>query len=157
MPVSYKSSLKTRTLTPWGPFRYLRMPMGLQNSGATFQRMMETVLQDLDRVFIYLDDLLVWAEDEQEHQARVWALLQRLHDNVLAIAKAKCQFSKPSINFLGFTVGKTGVVLMLRKVEVITKFAPPTRAKALLGYLGALNHYRRCLPNVEGESSAAIL
>ena len=59
VPLDHASSLKTTTLTNWGPYRYLRMPMGLMNSGATFQRMMENVLQGLDGVFIYLDDLLV--------------------------------------------------------------------------------------------------
>ena len=131
--------------------------MGLMNSGATFQRMMETVLQGLEGVFIYLDDLLVWGEDHQQHRERVEALLQRLHKNNLAIAKAKCRFAKTSLTFLGFVVDKDGVKPMERKVEAITQFPPPTRAKALLGYLGAVNYYRRCLPSIGGESPASVL
>ena len=157
VPLSHSASLKTITLTNWGPYRYLRMPMGLVNSGATFQRMMETVLQGLEGVFIYLDDLLVWAKDEAEHMVRVEAILSRLHANNLAIARSKCQFAKSSLSFLGYVVDQHGILPMKRKVEAITEFPPPTRTKALLGYLGAVNYYRRCLPNLGGESPAAIL
>ena len=80
--------------------------MGLKNSGPTFQRMLEAVLQGLEGLFIYLDDVLVWAKNEAQHQKRVEALLQRLHENGLAIARDKCQFSKPALTFLGYTVPK---------------------------------------------------
>ena len=71
--------------------------------------MMETVLQGLNGVFIDLDDLLVWGEDHKQHRERVEALLQHLHKNNLAIAKAKCRFAKSSLSFLGYVVDKDGV------------------------------------------------
>merc|ERR1712026_52641 len=151
------SSFKTVTLTPWGPYRYLRLPMGLKNSGPTFQRMLEAVLQGLEGLFIYLDDVLVWAKDERQHQKRVDALLQRLHENGLAIARDKCQFSKPELTFLGYTVSAQGIVPLQRKVETITAFPPPQKAKSLLGFLGAINYYRRCLPNLGRQTAAEVL
>ena len=96
-------------------------------------------------------------EDEATHQHRVHALLERLNANGLAIAIEKCQFSKPFINFLGFRVDANGILPLEKKVAAITSFPPPTKPKGLLGYLGALNYYRRCLPKVGGESPAAIL
>ena len=62
-----------------------------------------------------------------------------------------CQFSKPSIVFLGYLVNENGIVPLPRKVETITAFPPPQKAKSLLGFLGAINYYRRCLPNINGK------
>merc|ERR1711978_333822 len=131
--------------------------MGLKNSGPTFQRMLEAVLQGLEGLFIYLDDVLVWAKDERQHQKRVDALLKRLHENGLAIARDKCQFSKSALTFLGYTVSAQGIVPLQRKVETITAFPPPQKAKSLLGFLGAINYYRRCLPNLGRQTAAEVL
>ena len=98
--------------------------------------MIEAVLHGLEGLFIYLDDILIWSKDEVEHQQRVKALLQRLHENGLAISKSKCQFSKPSIVFLGYLVSENGIVPLPRKVETITAFPPPQKAKSLLGLFG---------------------
>merc|ERR1711951_22178 len=113
--------------------------------------------QGLEGLFIYLDDVLVWAKDERQHQKRVDALLQRLHENGLAIARDKCQFSKPELTFLGYTVSAQGIVPLQRKVETITAFPPPQKAKSLLGFLGAINYYRRCLPNLGRQTAAEVL
>ena len=129
VPISRESSFKTTTLTPWGNFRYLRMPMGIKNSGPSFQRMIESVLQGLEGLFIYLDDILIWGQNESEHQQRVKAMLQRLHENGLAISRDKCQFSKPAIQFLGYLVDQNGIVPLPRKVETITAFPPPQKTQ----------------------------
>ena len=59
VPVNPKDVHKTAVITPFGLFEYLRMPFGLKNSAQTFQRLMDTVLGDLDFLFVYLDDILV--------------------------------------------------------------------------------------------------
>merc|ERR1712102_26341 len=57
VPITRSSSFKTVTQTPWGQFRYLRLPMGLKNSGASFQRMMDAVLRGLPGLFCYLENI----------------------------------------------------------------------------------------------------
>ena len=57
------SSLKTCVVTPWGTWRFKRLPLGLKNAGQTFQKVIDNVLSGLEGTFAYLDDILVWSEE----------------------------------------------------------------------------------------------
>jgi len=85
---------KTAFRTRYGHFEYLVMPMGLTNAPATFQAFMNDILREfLDQgVIVYLDDILIYSRNEEEHEALVEKVLQRLMDNDLAAEIDKCAF-----------------------------------------------------------------
>ena len=131
--------------------------MGLKNSAASFQRLMSTILDGLPGVFCYLDDILLFDKDEQQHKKSLETVFQILSKNGLTINLKKCQFAKQQINFLGFKVSGEGISPLPRKLEAIADYPPPRKPKQLLGFLGAINFYRRSLPKTEGMSPAQIL
>jgi hypothetical protein len=67
---------KTIIIVPFGLFEYKRMPFGFRNSGQTIQRMMDHILQGLNGVFVYLNDILIVSASEGEHKRHLRALLQ---------------------------------------------------------------------------------
>ena len=154
--LDYASSMKTVVTTPWGCWRFNRLSMGLKNSAQTFQRLIDSVCHDLD-VFAYIDDILVYGRDEGELQAKLRTLLGRLKEAGLAINRGKCIFGVRELEFLGYWVTPSGLAPLPRKTKAIVDFPPPKTAKGLLGFLGAINYYRRCLPVVNGKSPAEIL
>ena len=85
------------------------MPFGLKNAAQTFQRLMDSVLQDLDFLFVYLDDILVASKAQEEHKQHLLALFDRLQAHGLVIKLEKCQFGVPEIDFLGHRVNKGGI------------------------------------------------
>ena len=157
VPLSREAQKKTCTLTPWGAFEFRRLPMGLRNSAQSFQRLLDTILHDIDNIYVYLDDILIWSKNEKEHKQTLDKLFERLSENGLALSLGKCVFGVSSIQFLGYQVTTEGIQPLPRKVDAIVKFPTPTKPRALLGYLGALNYYRRCLPSVDGQLPAQVL
>ena len=85
------------------------MPFGLVNAGKTFQRFMHQVLQGLEGVHVYLDDILVATESQEGHAERVIGVLQKLLDNGLVIKASKAQFTVDKVKFLGYLVEKGGL------------------------------------------------
>jgi hypothetical protein len=81
---------KTAITTPFSSFEFRRMPFGLMNSGATFQRKIDRATADLEAVFGYLDDLEVASEDEIQHAAHLRQLFLRLREHDLVINLEKC-------------------------------------------------------------------
>jgi hypothetical protein len=86
------------------PFEFLRMPFGLMNAGATFQRKIERATADLEAVFGYHDDLEVASKNKQEHARHLWELFLRLQEHGLVINLEKCVFGVESVDFLGHRV-----------------------------------------------------
>ena len=89
--------------TKYGLYKYLTMPMGMTNSPAVFQRLMELVLTGLQwhTCLIYLDDVLVFGSNFDEHMQRVEQILLRIREAGLKLKPEKCQFLQTSVNFLG--------------------------------------------------------
>ena len=124
--------------------------MGLCNSAQTFQRMVEHVLNDLEGVFVYLDDIMVFSE-EATHDLKLEAIFKHLEDAGLSISLNKCKFLKKKIDYLRYEVSEAGIRPLSKKVEAIKKFPIPTKRKELLHYLGAINYFRASLGQLSTE------
>ena len=155
--LSESAAQKTTLVSPWGTYKFKRLSMGLKNSAQSFQRFMSVVLEGLQGVFCYLDDILVYSTSEEKHFKTLDAVFNRLSENGLTINLKKCQFGKSDLTFLGYKLDGVGLVPLPKKLSAIADYPPPQKPKQLLGFLGAINYYRRLLPKVDGQSPASIL
>merc|ERR1712020_496585 len=131
VPVALEDVPKTAVVTPFGLFEFLRMPFGLTNAAQTFQRLMDSILQDLDFVFVYLDDILVASRNHTDHKAHLQILFDRLQAHGLVVKLEKCQLGVPEIDFLGHRVNRDGIRPLPSKVKSIVDFPCPNSVKSL--------------------------
>lgn len=143
IPMSKSDAHKTAIITPRGLYHFLRMPFGLRNAPATFQRAMDSALRGLEGVFCFADDILIASESPEQHTAHLQALFETLSKNNIYVALDKCTLFKRNLDFVGFTISKDGTSVPQRKVEAIISIAMPSSPKALYALLGYLNYYRR--------------
>ncbi|KAL0171008.1 hypothetical protein M9458_035604, partial [Cirrhinus mrigala] len=140
---------KTAFNTHTGHFEYLVMPFGLSYSPAVFQALVKDVLRDMvDRfVFVYLDDILIFSQNEHDHVQHVRRVLQRLLENRLFAKVEKCQFHAQSVPFLGFVLSPEGIRMDLAKVKAVADWPTPDSRRAVQRFLGFANFYRRFIRN----------
>ena len=136
---------KTAFHTRYGHFEYLVMPFGLANAPATFQNMMNVIFKDMIDlgVVIYLDDILIYSENEAEHIALVKRVLSRLQEHKLVIAPEKCEWHKSRVNFLGYIISADGVEMDQEKIKTVLEWDAPETVKDIQSFLGFANFYRR--------------
>ncbi|KAJ8416815.1 hypothetical protein AAFF_G00326930 [Aldrovandia affinis] len=118
---------KTAFNTPLGHFKYLVMPFGLTNAPAVFQALVNDVLRDfLNRtVFVYLDDILIFSRNLQEHTTHVRQVLERLWENQLFVKAEKCEFHASSVSFLGYIVECGQVRPDPAKIQAVVEWPQP--------------------------------
>ena len=116
---------KTAVITPFGTFVFLKMSFGLMNAGSTFQRLMDQILEGLDCVFVYLDDILIASNTLQEHQCDVREVLQRLRQAGLYYNPNKSSFFKQEVIYLCHHVSAEGIVPLKANKDKIINFATP--------------------------------
>ena len=146
IPVAEEDVGKTGVITPFGLFIFPRTPFGLKNAGQDFQRLMDEILGDVPRVFVYIDDILVASETLDQHYDDVKNVFTILEQHGMVINRAKCVLAVPSVEFLGYRVDKDGITPLPERVLDIKKTPPPTTVKELQSFLGMINYYRRFLP-----------
>lgn len=136
---------KTAVICPLGFFQFERMPQGVTGAPATFQRLMEKAVGDMNllEVLVYLDDLIVFGRTLEEHEERLLKVLDRLAEVGLKISLDKCQFCLPKVKYLGHIVSADGVSPDPSKVEAVTSWPRPTHLKALQSFLGFRGYYQR--------------
>ena len=131
-----------------GLFRYTRLPFGISSAPGIFQRVMENLLQGLERVIVYIDDVLIAGSNDDEHARRLEAVLSRLEEAGLRAQQAKCQFGVPSVSFLGHRIDADGVHPLPHKVDAIKNAPTPQNVRQVKSYLGLLSYYSKYLPNL---------
>lgn len=132
-----------------GTFRFPRMPFGLCNAPATFQRLMDTVLMGLnfDICLAYLDDIILISKDIQSHISRLEMLFQRLRDAKLKLKPSKCSIMQKSVAFLGYIVSEKGIATDPSKIQAVVDWPTPTNLRQCRAFIGLCQYYRRFVPN----------
>jgi len=136
---------KTAFRTRYGLFEYCVMPFGLCNAPASFQEFINDVLGDLldDSVSAYLDDILIFSKNVDEHEAQVKEVLRRLRKYGLVVKLEKCIFSANEVPYLGFIVGPGYVRMDPTKIASVLEWPTPASVLDIQIFLGFANFYRR--------------
>lgn len=146
IPVAPEDVDKTTVTTPFGNFSFFAMPFGLRNAAQTFQRFMDEVLRGLDFVYVYIDDILIFSQDEPEHIRNLDAVFRRLDQYGITINTEKSHFIGTEVDFLGYRVSAAGIRPLPEKVTAISNYPQPRDVKQLLRFLGFINFYRTSIP-----------
>ncbi|XP_045026270.1 uncharacterized protein LOC123470258 [Daphnia magna] len=135
---------KTAFVTPDGLFEFKRLPFGLENAPATFQRLMDRVLGRLKwkMCLVYLDDILVFGKTFGEHQERLQQVLVALEKANLTLNLRKCVFGTSRVKHLGHVISGEGICPDPEKVSALTDF-PVNNVKSLRAFLGLASFYRK--------------
>jgi hypothetical protein len=136
---------KTAFRTNKGLYQFKRMPFGLKNAPATFQRAGNTIFKkEIEKfVHIYIDDINVYSKTFEEHVEHLAIVFERVRESGMKLQRAKCSFIKPEITFLGHIVSREGLKVDPSKVEKLKDWKPPTDRKAVQRYTGFVNYYRK--------------
>ena len=128
-----------------GLFECNRMGFGLTNAPATFQRIMEQCMGELNlrKCLVFLDDILIFSQTFDEHLDRLTAVFQRLEQHNLKLKAKKCQFFQNSVSYLGHIVSEKGIATDPEKTRAISTWPVPGNIKALRTFLGFSGYYRR--------------
>ena len=151
IPMAEDSIAKTAIATSFGLWEFLRMPFGLKNAAQTFQRLMDSIFQHLDFVFVYLDDILVASKSPVEHYNHLRQIFTLLSSNGLIIQKSKCIFGVQELEYLGHLITVEGVRPLPSRIEVIRNFPTPDSRSSLQRFLGMINFYHRFLPTIASQ------
>lgn len=140
---------KTAFTTPLGLFEFQRMPFGLCNGPATFQRLMQHCLSDyiVDFLLVYLDDVIVYSADFATHLRHLEQVFQRLSQYGLKLRLDKCQFFQRQVKFLGHVVDKTGISPDPGKTAAVQEWPVPSTVREVRAFLGLAGYYRRFIAN----------
>jgi hypothetical protein len=133
--------------TPWGVFRYRRLPFGVSPAPEVFHHVLADVLQDLSGVLHYVDDVLVYGVTKAEHDARLCIVLARLRDVGFALSETKCHFSKSSVVFLGHQISGEAIRPDPEKIAALQAMRPPTNISEHRGLMGFLNFLAQYVPH----------
>jgi len=136
----YKTAFRTR----YGHYEYLVMPFGLKNAPATFQHFINDVLSDYldDFVISYIDDILIYSNNIEEHHEHVKLVLKKLLENNLYVKLEKCEFDVEQTTFLGYVISKNGLEMDENKVKAILEWPIPKNVKEVQSFIGLCNYYR---------------
>lgn len=136
---------KTAFSTPYGHYEFIRMPFGLKNAPATFQRLINHVLREfINKIcVVYLDDILIFSTSFQEHITNIKKIFQRLREANLKIQINKCTFFARETMYLGHLLTTEGVKPNPSRVDTISGLKLPTTVKGIKSFLGMAGYYRK--------------
>jgi hypothetical protein len=140
---------KTAFTTRYGFFEYLVMSFGLTNAPAHFTYLMNSVfMPELDKfVEVFIDDILIYSKNEEEHAKHLRIVLTRLREHQLYAKFSKCAFWLEEIQFLGHVLSAKEIAVDRSKVKDILEWKPPTTVHQVRSFLGLDGYYRRFIPD----------
>ena len=145
--LSEDSSMLTTFNTPFGRYRFLRMPFGISSAQEVFQKKLNQILEGIPGVVNYIDDILIYASTEEEHDNRLQMVLQKCGAENIKLKKEKCYLKQNSVKYLGHIISSQGMQPDPEKVEAIRSMPSPEDKQGVQRLLGLVNWLARFIPN----------
>ena len=147
-PLAEAASKLTTFITPFGRFRFKRLPFGISSASEIFQREMTALLEGIEGILIYQDDILVYGSSVEEHDKRLNAVLDRIIASGLQLNKRKYQIRQKSLAFLGHIIDKDGCRPHPDKISAISSMSRPENVTEVRQFSGMINFLSRYVPNL---------
>jgi hypothetical protein len=129
-------------------YQFTVMPFGLCNGPATFQRLMNTVLEECrEFATAYLDDVIIFSQDVRSHLGDLQRVFDAIARAQVKIKPTKCRFLAQSIRYLGYIISAKGIEPVTERIDAISQFVSPTSTREVKRFLGTASFYRRHIPN----------
>jgi transposase InsO family protein len=145
--VAEKDIYKTAFVTPDGHWEFLKMPFGMVNSGATLKRGLKKILEDMQNVIFYWDDILIHTKTWEDHIKALRELFQRLSVSNFTIRPSKCILGADNVDFIGHRLSEGLKGLHEDNVKKIKDAPRPTTKTQVRSFMGLANYYREYVPN----------
>jgi hypothetical protein len=135
--------------TRYGLYKYLVMSFELTNAPAYFMYLMSSVFMlELDKfVIVFIDDILIYSENEEDHAEHLRIILTRLREHRLYAKFSKCEFWLKTVPFLGHVLSESGILVDPSKVQEVMDWNSPTIVHEVQSFLGLVGYYRRFIPD----------
>ena len=140
------SRAKTVFVTPFGKYEFLIVPFGLAQAPAYFQLLMNKVLKGLKFAMTYLDDIIIFSENESQHLGHLETVFSHLREARLKMKRSKCDFFKSEIHYLGHLISPEGISPLPNKLGCIQHMPAPKNMKEIKQFLGLTGYYRKFVP-----------
>jgi hypothetical protein len=137
--------------TPWGTFMYVKVPFGMMNAGATFQRDMDVsfVGEKEKCMVMYLDDIIILSKSYDENLQHLNQIFQKCRRYGISLNPRKYHFSMPEGKLLGHITSKGSIKIDTKRVEAIQEISIPQNKKSIHSFIGKINFLRCFVPNFD--------
>ena len=149
--LSQESSRLTTFITPFGRYAFNRVPMGISLGPEAFQQKMQETLASLEGCEAIMDDTIIYGRTEEEHDARLRAVLARIRKSGLKLNRAKCHFKQQQVKFFGHIISESGIRPDPDKIKAITNMPAPSNVTELRTLCGMLNYLSKFVPEMASE------
>ena len=144
--LSKSSRAKTAFVMPLGKYEFLMVPFGLAQAPAYFQLLMNKVLKGLKFAMTYLDNIIIFSQDELQHLEHLEIVFSHLWEAGLKMKRSKCDFFKSEIHYLGHHISPEGISPLPNKLDSIRHMPVLNSAKEIKQFLGLTGYYRKFVP-----------
>lgn len=148
IPLTDSSQLLTTFISPFGRFAYRRIPFGITSAPEHAQKRFAQLLEDLEGVEVFIDDVLIHAPNQKLHDEGLEAVLSRLEAAVMTLNKDKCKISCREVNFVGHIVSDKGISPDPDKTKGLREMATPQDIHDVRGFLGVVNQFSKFSPSL---------
>ena len=143
----HESKAKTAFVIPFGKYKFNAVHFGLAQAPPYFQQLISIVLQDCsDFTMAYLDDIIIFSQNEQEHLKHIEIIFKKLKKVGLKLKESKCNFFKKEIHYLGHLISVSGIQPLPKKLDSICNMTKPRSPKEIKQFLGLTGYYRKFIP-----------
>ena len=148
IPLDKESTKLTTMNTPFGRYKFLRLPFGIHSAQEVFHRIINGNFIDIKGVETDIDDFLVWGKNIEDHNRTLISSLERAKKIGLTMNLDKCKFNADELVYLGYKISAKGIELHDAKVKAIMEMLEPTNKKGVQRILGLINYVAKFTPKL---------
>lgn len=141
-------------MTQWGRFRYKRLPFGLNCAPEIFQRTMENILANCQNTIVFIDDILIYAEKEEDHDRYVKDVIDCLKEYNVLLNAHKCKIKTKEVTFLGHVLNEEGIRPTEDKIQAIKQIRTPQTKEEIRSFLGMVTFVAKFIPDLATKTDS---